>query len=1021
MNPAKFALEKRTLMVVLSIMITGIGILSFQSLGRLEDPTFTIKTALIVTPYPGATPLEVEEEVTDVVEEAIKAMGQVKEIYSNSQAGVSYVYVDMKDTFKAHELPQIWDELRRKINDIQIYLPPGAGPSIVNDDFGDVYGVFFALHGIGHSYAELKKYAKYLKKELLLCKDVAKIDFWGIQQEAVYIEFKRAKIAEMGISIDQIYRTLNMQNMVEKSGYVDVDTEYMRITPTGEFTSEESIADLLIAGSSGTLIRLGDIAVVYRDYTVPPRNILRFNGNPSIGLGISTIAKGNVITMGDSVEKKLKELKVKQPAGMNLDIIYYQSRVVTRSVNAFLMNLVEAVAIVIVLLMLFMGWQSGLLIGVILLLTILATFIGMSIMGIALQKISLGALILALGMLVDNAIVITDGILIRVGGGDRKETAALEVVRENAWPLLGATLVAVLAFTAIGFSPGNVGEFCRSLFDVMALSLSFSWIIAVTITPLFCVWLLRMSTKSPEAEVKKPVYDKLFFRAYRRLLHTTIRFRFITVLLTLGLLMTAMAGFSKVPQSFFPPSTQNYFYVNYWKPQGTHIDHTSRDMKKIEAEISKMDGVKNVTSFVGEGAMRFILSYDYQSPNSSYGQLLVEVEDYHIIDDLIQSVDTYLHDNFPDSEPFASKIVSGPPVTYLVEARFRGPHIDVLQNMAAKAMKIMHDTPGTRDIRTDWRQQVRVIRPQFSENQARRAGVTRSDLSKALQWNFNGVTAGLYRENDELIPIIARPPESERTSVDNLENVQIWSSSTQRFVAIGQVVADMGQAWDWPIIKRLDQQRAVTVKCNPIKGNAEELRMAMKEKMEAISLPPGYTMTWEGEFSESNEGKAPLKKIFPLCVLGMFLCVVWLFNSIRRPLVIFLTVPLSMIGITAGLLLVKLPFGFMSILGFLGLSGMLIKNAIVLIEQIEIYLRSDTAPYKAVLDASVSRLRPVVMASGTTILGMAPLIYDPLFAGMAVTIMGGLFVATFLTLIVVPVLYSIAYGIKAENLLSQES
>ncbi|SMC78089.1 Multidrug efflux pump subunit AcrB [Desulfocicer vacuolatum DSM 3385] len=1007
MNFAAFALRKQTLMVVLTIMVAGMGLISFEKLGRLEDPTFTIKTALIITPYPGASPLEVEEEVTQTIEEAIKAMGQVKEIYSTSKEGLSFVYVDMKDTYTAPELPQIWDELRRKINDVQSALPPGAGPSIVRDDFGDVYGAFFAISGDGCSQAQLRDYAQFLKKELLLCKDVAKIDFWGIQKEAVYIEFERARMAELGISRDLIYRTLHLQNVVQQSGHVDVDTEYMRITPTGEFKDESAIADLLVGGPTG-LIRLGDIATIYRDYMDPPRNLMRFNGKPAIGLGISTVARGNVITMGDSVAEKLNQLKSKQPPGMSLDIIYYQSRVVTASVNAFLTNLAEAVAIVIGLLMLFMGWQSGFLIGITLILTILATLIGMFVMGIDLQKISLGALILALGMLVDNAIVVADGILVRVQGGSRRRAAAIDVVHDNAWPLLGATLVAILAFTAIGFSPGNVGEFCRSLFDVMALSLSISWIVAVTVTPLLCIWFLKVPG---EFDHKKP-HDGPIFRIYRTLLRTTIRFRFVTVFITLIILAGAMMGFSRIPQAFFSPSTQKYFFINYWKPQGTHIQHTSQDMKKIEATVSRMPGVKNITSFVGEGAMRFILSYDYQVPNSSYGQLVVEVDDCLLIDDLIQKTETYLNANFPDAEPHCLKVISGPPITYLVEAQFRGPDIAVLQHMAAQAMEIMHDTPNTRDIRTDWRQQVRVIRPEFSESQARRIGVSRSDLSQALQWNFGGVITGVYREKDELIPIITRPPRQERNSVDNLKNVQVWSSLGQSFVPIGQAITDVRQEWEWPLIKRQDQQRAVTVKCNPVQGNAEPLRSAMKERMAAIELPAGYTMTWKGEFKESNDGREPLKKIFPLCILGMFITVVGLFNSIRRPLIIFLTVPLSIIGIVAGLILVGLPFGFMAILGFLGLSGMLIKNAIVLVEQIEICLRSGMAPFAAILDAAMSRMRPVFMASGTTILGMAPLVYDPMFSAMAVTIMGGLLISTILTLIIVPVFYSIAYNIK---------
>ncbi|SDU42829.1 efflux RND transporter permease subunit [Desulfobacula phenolica] len=1010
MNLAVFALRKRTLMVVITLLLVGIGMVSFQGLGRLEDPTFTIKTALIVTRYPGASPLEVEEEVTDRIEEAIKSMGQVKEIYSTSSEGVSFVYVDMKDRFKSRELPQIWDELRRKISDIQNRLPPGAGPSIVNDDFGDVYGQFFAITGKDYTYAQLKEFGDYLKKELLLCEDVAKIDFWGTRQEAVYIEFQRSKLAELGLSLEQVGRILHSQNLVQQSGRVDVDTEYMRITSTGEFKNEIMIADLLVGGAGG-LIRLGDIAEIYRGYTDPPRNIMRYNGQPAIGMGISTIDGGNVITMGKSVKQKLADLKEKLPDDIELNIIYYQSDIVTESVNAFLLNLVEALVIVIVLLMLFMGWQSGLLIGIILLLTILGTFIGMSLMSIDLHKISLGALILALGMLVDNAIVIADGILVRMQRGKKPEDAAKTVVQENQWPLFGATIVSILSFAAIGYAPGDVGEFCRSLFQVIAISLLMSWILAVTITPLFCVWFLKVR----ESDFKAAPYDRPWFRFYRRMLHYCIKHWTLTGIVTVVLLVTAIIGFGRIPQSFFPNATQRYFYVNLWKPQGTHISHTSRDLDDIQKHLSTMDGIKNITSFVGEGAMRFILSYSYQSPNAAYGQLLVEVDEYREIDRLIRQTNQYLETNFPDSEPYCLKIVNGPPVPYLVELRFRGPDIQVLKSLSDKALDIMQATANIRDIRTDWRQMVRVIRPEFSETQARRIGVTRQDLATALQWNFNGIAVGLYRENDELLPIITRPPESERTSVDNLSNIQVWSSLAGTFVPIRQVITGIHPEWEWPLIQRREQQRAVTVRCNPVQGLADPLRNQIKEQIEAIVLPPGYTMEWAGEHKESVEGREPLKKIFPLCLLCMFVTVVWLFNSIRRPLIIFLTVPLSLVGITAGLLVTNLAFGFMAILGFLGLSGMLIKNAIVLIEQIEIFLSQGIAPYKAILDASVSRMRPVVMASGTTILGMAPLMFDPLFSSMAVTIMGGLFAATFLTLIIVPVLYSLMYAIKAET------
>lgn len=1009
MNPAAFALRKRTAMVVMTILLIAAGLISYEKLGRLENPDFTIKTALVITPYPGATPSEVEEEVTDPLEDAIQSMSQLKEVYSTSKEGVSIVYVDIQDTYSSTQLPQIWDELRRKIGDMQSELPPGAGPSIVNDDFGDVYGVFFALTGEGRSYAELKTYAEELKTELLSCDDVAKIAFWGVQQEVIYVEFERARLTELGIYPEMIAGTLQTQNVVQPSGQVEIDGNYIRVTPTGDLASEQVIADLYVGGAGG-LVRLGDIAEIKRGYSDPARNRMTFNGEPAIAIGISTVAGGNVVVMGDSVKEKLAELDPARPAGMELDSIYYQSEMVTESVNGFVLNLIEAVIIVVVLLMFFMGWQSGLLIGAVLLLNISGTLLGMQVMDIDLQKISLGALILALGMLVDNAIVVADGILIRVERGESREEAARDVVRDTQWPLLGATFVSILAFTAIGFAPGNIGEFCRSLFYVMTISLLFSWVLAVTITPLFCVWFLKI----PDIHGEDP-YDKPMFRRYRKLLHLTIHHRIITVLITLGLLFVAVAGFKKVPQAFFPGSPTPYFYVNYWRVAGTHIDRTAEDLTTIDAYVRSLDGVKQTSAFAGEGTLRFMLSYNYEIADPSYGMLLVETHDYRDIKALVDKIEVYLKENFPQAEPYCSTIPNGPPLAFYLEARFFGPDKVVLQELGEQALEIMRSEPTAKDARLDWRQQVKVLRPEFSETQARRAGVTRSDLAQSLQLNFNGMNAGLYREGNEIIPIMFRPPESERTSVDNFDNVQVWSSANQTFVPIGQVVSGVKNEWEWPLIQRRDRRPSITARCNPVVGLPDTLRQKIKDQVEAIALPPGYRFEWAGEFKESVQAQAPLQATFPICLLGMFMIVVWLFNSVRRPLIIFMTVPLSIIGVTGALLLTGMPFGFMSILGFLGLSGMLIKNAIVLIDEIELQLNRGVEPYKAVLDSSVSRMRPVIMAAGTTILGMAPLLADALYSGMAVTIMGGLFAATFLTLIIVPVTYTIVYRIRVDK------
>ncbi|VGO20276.1 efflux RND transporter permease subunit [Pontiella sulfatireligans] len=1008
MNPASFALNKRTVMVVMTILLIMAGFMSYRKLGRLENPNFTIKTALVVTQYPGASPSEVEEEVTDPIEEAIQSMSQLKEVYSTSMDGLSIVYVDIQDAFNSTELPQIWDELRKKISDMQGELPPGAEPSIVNDDFGDVYGVFFAMTGAGHTYADLKAYAEELKTELLHCDDVAKIAFWGLQQEMVFVEFERARLTELGLSPEAIAGTLQSQNAVQPSGKVEIDGNYIRITPTGDFASEQLIADLYV-GNGGELVRLGDIATIRRGYYDPKRQIMSFNGEPAIGIGISTVVGGNVVAMGESIKEKLAELELMQPEGIELHSIYYQSEMVTGAVNGFVLNLIEAVVIVVVLLMFFMGWQSGLLIGAVLVLNICGTLLGMFVLEIELQKVSLGALILALGMLVDNAIVVADGILIRVARGESREEAAFDVVRDTQWPLLGATLISILAFTAVGFSAGNVGEFCRSLFDVMMMSLLFSWVLAVTVTPLFCVWFLKI----PDTHGKDP-YDKPMFRRYRKMLHAVAHHRVIAVAATVVLLVAAVAGFKKVPQTFFPESPTPYFYINYWRPAGTHINRTAEDLDQIDAYIRSLDGVKQTSSYAGEGTLRFMLLYNYETPDPSYGMVLVEADDYHDIDRLVKEIDIYMKENCPEAEPYCSTIPNGPPMAFYVEARFFGPDKAVLESLGKQALEIMRAEPTAKDARLDWRQPVQVLRPHYSETQARRVGVTRADLASALQLNFNGTVTGLYREGNELIPIMVRPPESERTTVDNLNDVQVWSSTSRAFIPINQVVSGMENEWEWPYVMRRDRRNTITARCNPVYGLADTLRLKVAEQIEAIELPPGYRFEWAGEFKESAEAQAPLAAIFPICLLGMFVITVWLFNSVRRPLIIFMTVPLSIIGVTAALLLTGFPFGFMCILGFLGLSGMLIKNAVVLIDEIELQLKRGVEPYKAVLDSSVSRVRPVVMAAGTTILGMAPLLTDALYSGMAVTIMGGLFAATFLTLIIVPVVYTLVYRIKVD-------
>ena len=1009
MNPATFALNNRIIIIVVTIMLIFGGIISYQKLGRLANPNFTMKIAMIITHYPGAGPDEVEQEVTDLLEDAIQSMGQIKKITSTSVAGDSYILVEMKDKYTMHELPQVWDELRRKVGDVQGQLPVGAGHSIVNDDFGDVYGVYFAITGDGYSYAQLKEYIKTLKKELLLCKDVAKIDFWGIQDEAIYIEFDRAKLTELGLSPEMIYGTIGAQNQIVPSGKIEIDDKYIRISPTGELNSEKVIGDIMLAGAEG-MIRLGDIAKIKRGYKDPPRNLIRYNGNPAIGFGISTIKGGNVVVMGNSIKKRLEELKSQQPVGIELHKVYYQSERVTKAISDFTLNFIEAVIIVIILLMLFMGWQSGLLIGFILLLTILGTYIGMLLMDINLQRISLGALILALGMLVDNAIVVADGILVKVERGESRDEAAQEIVKDTQWPLLGATMIAILAFAAIGFAPGNVGEFCRSLFYVLAMSLFLSWVLAVTVTPLLCVWFLKIPENGQEVDP----YGKPMFKAYKKLVAFVMRYHWITIGSAAALLIGAIFLFSTLPSSMFTNSNEAKFFIDYWLPQGTYIKTTSRKLQEIEKYISKRKGIESVTSFIGSGTLRFVLAYEYENPNTSYGQMVIEVDDYHKVPEYMYEIEKDLQIKYPDIKIFPHFFSDGPPNLYKVEARFRGPDKKILAKLAVQAIDIFKSTKNVKNIMTDWRQEVRVIKPEYSDVQARRVGVNRNDLSKTLQWACNGIKIGNFREKDEALPIISWPSDDERGLIDNLDNITVWSPLNKSYVPLQQVIKDINVKWEWPIIKRRNRKPTITVKCNPIVGVADSFRKKIKNKIENIQLPPGYNLEWGGEFESSRDAQTPLKKSFPLCVLGMFLIIVFLFNSFREPIIIMLVVPLSIIGVAIGLWIFNLSFSFMAILGFLGLAGMLIKNAIILIDQINLDLSAGKSQYHAVLDSAVSRLRPVTMAAGTTILGMLPLVTDPFYANMAVTIMGGLCAATFLTLLLVPVLYSIFYSVKAE-------
>jgi multidrug efflux pump subunit AcrB len=1007
MNIAELSIRNRTVTLVLALVMLGGGLLAYQGMSRLEDPEFTIKDALVITPYPGASAAEVEEEVTDEIEMAVQQLGQLDEVTSKSDRGLSTVTVSIKKKYDRETLPQVWDELRRKVGDAQTKLPPGAGPSLVIDDYGDVYGVFVAIYGDEYSYAELKKYVDLLRRELLLVQDVAKIETFGERLEAIFVELSRDRMSQLGIPASVIIDELRQKNLVADAGRVGVGSEFITIEAGGEIRSAQQFAAILISGGTEQQIYLRDVADVRRDYVEPQDHMIRYDGKAAIGLGISTVTGGNVVTMGQALAKRIRELQSQMPLGIEIGIVSLQSEAVTKAISGFVSSLLQAVAIVIAVLLLFMGLRSGLLIGFVLVLTIAGSFIFLGPMGVALERISLGALIIALGMLVDNAIVIVDGMLIKLQKGVEPERAASEVVSQSALPLLGATVIAILAFAAIGTSDDSTGEFCRSLYQVVLVSLLLSWVTAVTVTPLLGVMFLKAPAGGGADD---DPYRGAFYTRYRGFLRGCIRLRWASLAAVIGVFLTALWGFGYVEQSFFPPSTRPQFMVDFWMPQGTHIDDTKRQVASVEEYLLEQEGVTHVTSLIGKGGLRFLLTYTPEKLNSGYAQLLVDVDDSRRIDALIPNIESHLTESYPDALSYASKYQLGPGSTGKIQARFSGPDPDVLRRLASETAAIMHADPDSKAIRTDWRQRVKLLRSVLAEEQANVSGINRRDVAQELLQGFEGAQVGVFREGDLLLPIIMRAREEERTNVRSIMNLQIWSPAAGEMIPLRQVVSGFETSFEDEIIMRKDRKRTLIVFADPIRGAATDLFARLRPQIEAIALPVGYTLEWGGEYEDSGDAQAALAAGIPLFVLLMVLVTIGLFNSLLQPLVIWLCVPLALIGVTAGLLGTSQPFGFMALLGFLSLMGMLIKNAIVLIDQINTELSEGKQLLPAILDSGVSRLRPVAMAASTTALGMIPLLLDAFFISMAVTIIAGLLFATVLTMVVVPVLYALFYG-----------
>ena len=1012
MNLGEFSVKTPVIGWLLVIILLGGGISGFQAMGKLEDPAYTIKKAKIITYYPGASAQTVQDEVTYHIEDAIQRMPQLKRIkMSISRPGMSDIEIDFKDHFTTKDFPAIYDELRRKIADMRHLLPPGAQAPAIIDDFADVYGIYVAISGSGYTYRDLKDVADDLKKQLVLVPGVRKIEIGGVQEEVVYLEISRTRLGELGISLDHIRNILESQNAVTDAGNVRVGDDYVRIEPTGEFESVSQIGDLLISSDDKKQVYLRDIATIKREYREVPDKLVYVNGKPSLTLGISMLAGVNVVDVGQRLVQRLDQLDDRLPIGIEIDQIYNQPNEVEQSVNGFIVSVGQALVIVIIVLLLFMGLRTGIIIGAVLLITVAGTLWIMQIFGIELQRVSLGALVIALGMLVDNAIVVAEGMLVRMQGGMKANQAARETVAKTQFALLGGTVIGILAFSAIGFSQSDTGEFARSLFYVILISLSLSWITAVSTTPLLCALLLKPGEN--EGSAHDP-YAAAPFRIYRSMVAGAIRFRWITVAIVVSLFALSVYGFTQVKEAFFPDANTPIFFVDIWAPEGTDIRQTRDDTLKVAAFLRDQSGVEQTTSVIGGGATRFTLVYEPKEDAASYAQVIVRTEERNQIPTVWKNVEQYMREEMPQLDPIIKALRIGPGRDGKIEARFHGPDPQVLRELAEEAKAIFRADPETKEIRDDWRSPTKLLRPIFNERVARDLGITREDLAFALQSAFDGNQVGLYRDGIRLMPILLRPPPEEREDVAHIEDIQVWSPILKRSVPIGQIVSGFETVWENTVIRGRNRAQTIIASTNPTGELASPLFNRVKPKIEAMELPPGYTLSWGGEYEDSFEAQDALFKAIPAGFLFMIITSILLFGTIRQPLIIWLTVPLALVGITAGLLGFDGAFDFMSLLGALSLIGLLIKNAIVLIEEIDQQIADGKEHLQAVLDSSVSRLRPVVLAATTTILGLIPLLQDVFFVNMSITIMAGLGFATVLTMVIVPVLYTLLFRIPAK-------
>lgn len=1010
MKLVKYFLQKKSVTILLLVLVLAGGLLAYVKMGKLEDAPFTIKQALVLTPYPGASPSEVQSQVTDILEESIQALGELYYLKTENRAGLSKITVYVKKETRADEMQQLWDKLRRKVNDVQNKLPEGAGPSVVNDDFGDVLGVFYGLTGSGHSYRELENQAKLIKNEILKVKDVAKVEIYGTQTPTIDISVSPSVMARSGITIADISRAFEAQNKVVDAGGIDAGSNRLRIESTGNFYSLNDIRNLTIVSHTGEHFRLADITRIEESYQTPASNLMRINGQPAVGIAISTVPTGNVVDMAAAVKESLERLSGSMPEGFELVTIYdqgYESAIANRG---FILNLIISVLTVVAILLFFIGLKNGLLIGSGLVFSIFATLIVMLCTDIALQRMSLAAIIIAMGMLVDNAIVVSDSALVNMQRGMRKRVAIMRACSSTALPLLAATIIAILTFLPIYFSPHITGELLSSLVIVIGVSLMFSWVFALTQTPFFIQEFVRRPR--PE-ELKNTLFDGKYYNMFRHSLHWVIKHRYATIGCMILLLILSAWSFKFIPKVFVPALDKQYFTVDVWLPEGTNIDATSKMAEDMAEYIRTYEEAEMVSTFIGRTPPRYYLSNVAFGPQSNYTQLLVKCHTSKESRQLNATLQDSIRLKFPEPLIKVNKFELSPLTEAVIEARFLGPDPAVLDSLVGQAIEIMRCNPKVADARNEWGNMALMIRPVYDPVKSGELGITKAQMMQSVKSISDGVPVGIYRDNEKKVPVLLKTEGYNITNASSLGNFSMWNG--ERSAPLSQVTERIETTWEFPQIRTYNRQLSMAAMCGVKPGHTmAEVHGEIRSEIESMPLPTGYTFFWDSQYKDQGEAMQAIAKYFPLAFLMLIVILVALFGNFRQPIIILCILPLSLIGVAVGMLLTGFEFGFFPIAGWLGLLGMIIKNVIVLIDEINIQRRDGVPAYTAVIESTVSRTRPVLMAATTTILGMVPLLFDIAFGGMAATIIFGLTFATLLTLFVTPALYILFYKIKTK-------